>query len=225
LCPEDERSGLLGFGNDIRIGRNFFKLMRRIDSANRFDVLKKAIKNGKAISIIVGMTVSLGQQHGKYGANQARAEEERIINSEELQELEGIALQKARESVQSGYLLTTPDLPYVLTHWRDWAGEEAREWVQQVIGSDEGLLQLLEKFLAKSFSISATDVVEKEWYRLDPKRLEPYLEPNDIIERVRQLAERGDLTERQSIACKQFIKEYEMRQKGINPEDPSVWMR
>jgi hypothetical protein len=44
--------------------------------------------------------------------------------------------------------------------------------------------------------------------------IEPFLEPFQIIDRVRRLTEDSRLTEKQKIAAKQFIKEYEMRQQG-----------
>ena len=82
-----------------------------------------------------------------------------------------------------------------------------------------GLINFLEKFLQKTFSHSASDLVSTPRYRLDPKQLEPFLDPSSIIGRVRNLATNNQtqLTEEQTKAVEQFIREYEMRQQGKDP--------
>lgn len=224
LRPEDERRGLFGFGNDIRIGRIIWQLLRRLDESSRFKVLKATITDGKAIATIVGEVATLSQQHGKYGADQSRPEEERLISGEHLQELEELALEKVREAARNDSLLQVPELPRILYCWRDWAGEEeAKQWVQRAINGDEGLLTFLGKFLQKTYSQSLSDVVGKTGYRLDPRSLEPFVQLCQIIERARSLVEESELTENQRIALGQFVREYEMRQQGKNPNDPFAW--
>lgn len=224
LRPEDKQRGMFDFGNDIRIGRIIWQLLRRFKEPLRFEVLKKAMSKGKAISIIVKEVTIFGQQHGKYGAEQPRPEEERVVSAEHLEELEKIALEKVRYAAEQNTLLQTPDLPHVLYRWRDWAGDaEVRQWVQKVISDDQGLMTFLEKFLLQTFSWSWSDRVERIHYRLDPKWLEPFLDPSQIIERVRSLAGNTGLTENQKIAINQFIQEFEMRQKGKDPDAPFAW--
>jgi predicted KAP-like P-loop ATPase len=65
--PEDERGGLLPFGNDTRIGRVTIQLLNRLDQTTRMTTMADAIKSGKAVSIIAGRVLVLGQQQGKYG--------------------------------------------------------------------------------------------------------------------------------------------------------------
>jgi len=57
-------------------------------------------------------------------------------------------------------------------------------------------------------------VVGKIRYRLDPELLKPFLDPSEVIDRVRRLIDKSELTENQKIALKQFIQEYEIRQRG-----------
>ncbi len=232
LRPEDEPRGIFGFGNAVRIERIIRRLLLRLDEPSRFEVLRRAISNGKAIAIIVREVVTLGQQHGKYGSEQPRPEEEKLITVEHLDELEKIALEKVRDAAQQGVLLQAPDLRYILYAWRNWAGEaEVRQWVQKVISDDIGLVNLLEKFLGKDFilgmsffSRSLSDRVERIRYRLDPQWLEPFLEAShQIIDRVRNLAEDSRLTENQRTAMRVFIREYELRQQGKDPNSPSAW--
>jgi predicted KAP-like P-loop ATPase len=217
LNPEDERRGMFEFGNDIRIGRIIWQLLGRLEEQERFEVLKKAMLGGQAISTIVREVTVLGQQHGKYGEKRPDPEGERIVCTQHLKELEELALEKVRDAAQRNYLLKAPDLPTILRRWRDWAGEEgAKEWVREAIKDDEGLSYLLEKFLQESFSQSSSDSVGRKHYRLDPKWLEPFLDPSQILDRIKRLSQNSSLTERQKIAINQFIREYEMREEGKN---------
>lgn len=223
LCPEDERQGMFDFGNDLRIGRILCQLLYRLEELTRFDILRKMILNGQALGIITWQIVTLGQQQGKYGVDKASPQEGWIITTQHLKELEKLALKRVQYAAQQNSLLQTPDLAHILYCWREWATEEeVKQWVQQLINNDESLISLLEKFISKTYSLSISDRVQRRGYRLDPQWFEPYIEPSQIINRVRSFAEDSRLTENQKIAAKQFIKEYEMRQEGKNPNSPFV---
>lgn len=224
LQPEDEPTTMFDFGNDIRIGRIIWRLLLRLDGPKRFDVLRKAISDGRAVATIVMEVATFGQQHGKYGSKQPSPEEEKLITPEQLGELEKSAVEKVRDAAQQGILLRVPNLPYILYRWRDWAGEEeVKQWVLKVISEDKELIILLEKFLQKSFSQSLSDRVGRITYRLDPQWLEPFLEPSQIVYRVKRLAEYDGFTENQRTAMRVFLQEYELRQQGKDPNNPLVW--
>lgn len=213
LLPEDEPCGMFDFGNDVRIHRIIKQLLRRQDELARFDVLKEAMSNGN-ISTTIQEVVFLGQQQGKYGADQPSLEQEWLINSQHLQELEKIALKKVQEAAQQNSLVQTSDIRQILSYWQRTNEEEAKQWVRQAISTDEGLVDFLEKFLETSVTQSVADMVPRKSYTLDPQSLEPYLEPAEIIDRVKSLDEKNGLTQQQSIAVKQFIQAYDMRQQG-----------
>jgi predicted KAP-like P-loop ATPase len=215
LRSEDEACGMFDFGNDVRIDRVIWQLLRRQDEPLRFEVLKQAISSGNALSTIVGELVTFGQQQGKYGAAQPSPEEEWLLTVQHLEELEELALKRVQAAAQQNSLLQTPGLPQILYTWQDWASEEeVKQWVQKVISNDEGLVEFLEKFLGKTITQSVSDMVPKKTYRLELKQLEPFLEPSSVIDQVRSLDEKNGLTEDRATAIKQFIQEYDMRQQG-----------
>jgi predicted KAP-like P-loop ATPase len=204
---------MFDFSNDIRIGRIISQLLRRLDEQARFEMLKEAMSNGNALSIIVREVVTLGQEQGKYEADESIPEEEWLIGEQHLKELEEIALKRLRDAAQQNSLLQVPKLPEKLYYWQSWAGEEeVKQWVEKIIENDEGLVNFLEKFLQKGISEYRSDEIEKTGYRLDPEWLEPYLEPSLIIDRVRSLDETSGLTEDQKTAIGQFIQEYDTRE-------------
>ncbi len=212
LRPEDEACGMFDFGNDVRIGRIIWQLLRKLEEPARFEVLKEAMSNSNARSIIVREVGIFGQQQGKYGADEPSLEEEWLISAKHLKELEELALKRVQDAAQENSLLQTPGLPQILYYWRQWTSEEeVKQWVQQVSSDDEGLLKLLEKFLGKTFSQSASDQLETSQYRFDLKWLELYLDPLSVIDRLRSLDDQIVLTQEQKTAISQFIQEFEER--------------
>jgi len=190
LRPEDEPCGMFDFENDVRIGRIIWQLLRRLDEPARFEVLKEAMSNSNAFLIIVREVANLGQQQGKYGADEPSPEEEWLISAQHFKELEEIASKRVQVAVEQNSLMQTPDLPLILHYWREWTSEEeVKQWVQKVISDDEGLVKFLEKFLEKTPSQSEANGEQAIGYRLDPEELEPYLDPSSVIDRIRNLDE------------------------------------
>jgi|ERR671933_316215 predicted KAP-like P-loop ATPase len=215
LPPEDEPHGMFDFGNDIRIERLISQLLHRIDEQARFETLKEAISNGNALAIIVREVAALGQEQGKYGAEEFMPAEEWLQSGEHLKELEGIALKRLRDAAQQNSLLQSPKLSENLHYWQSWAGEEeVKQWVEKIIEDDEGLVNFLENLLPKDFSEDGSNETQKTGYKLDLSWLEPYIEPSAIVERMNSLGETSELTEDGKNAIAQFIQEYETQQQG-----------
>jgi predicted KAP-like P-loop ATPase len=162
---------------------------------------------------------TLGQEQGKYGADESIPEEEWLQSVEHLNVLEEIALKRLRDAAQQNSLLQAPKLSEKLHYWQRWAGvEEVKQWVEKIIDNDEGLVNFLEKFLQKDFSEYGSNGTQKTGYRLDPKWLEPYLELSLIADRISRLDETSELTEERKNAIAQFIQEYDTRQQGEDPD-------
>ncbi|WP_438889533.1 KAP family NTPase [Anabaena sp. WFMT] len=215
LKLEDEINSSFAMGNEYEIEFLIHQLLERIEKEKRGIILQESMQNGQAIFTIVNQVNSLGEQHGKYKATSSKPEGERLVNSQQLEELEQVALDKIKKAAYQDKIqfnfLKVPKLLSVLAFWRDLCGvEEIKEWLQKVIEKDQNLAELLENYLVKN----------RKGYRLDPQWLSPYLEVSEIINRVRNLAEDSGLTENQKLALQQYIKEYEMRERGENPNYP-----
>ena len=216
LPPEDKPSGMFDFGNDIRIGRIIEQLLRRQDRSTRFEVFK-GISNGKALSIIVREVVTLGQQQGKYNMDSYSPEEGWLVSTQQLEELEKIALKKVQDAASQS-LLQTPNLTQVLDFWRQTGDEEVKQWVQKAISDDDGLVKFLEKFFERTFSQSASEAEQNRGYKLDLTGLETYLELPLIIDKIESLTEKSELTEEQVNIVQQLVQAYEVRQQEQKQE-------
>lgn len=223
LCPEDRKEMQFDFGNSMRIMRITRQLLLRFDETERFDILKKSMSDGRSISTIVDEVGVQRQGLDEHKDGQRSVADEILINSEHLNLLEQIALGKVIEAAQNGTLLKIPDLAHVLYWWNEFdETDDVRHWVQEIIKDDEGLVLFLEKFLSKGH-VGYSDGYTEARYRLDPRSLEPFLDPSQIIDRARRIAFDEGITENQRKALKQFIKEYEVLEGGEDPNDS--WVR
>jgi predicted KAP-like P-loop ATPase len=219
LRPEDEPYGMFDFGNDIRIGRIISQLLHRLNEQARFETLKQAISNGSALSIIVHQVVVLGQEEGKYGADEFNLIETRVLNEQHFNELEAIALKRIRDAAQQNSLLQASKLPEILSYWQSWAKEEVEQWIQQIVETDEGLVNFLEKFLQKDLSESSSDGMQKITGKLDFNCLESHLELSSLVARLRNLDENSELAQARKTMISQMLQTYDVRQQSKEPNE------
>lgn len=97
LRPEDQPHTMFDVGNEIIISRIISNQLRRLDEPARFDVLKTAISQGKALSIINSEVETWGQQQGKSDSDTSIPEAEWLISAQHLKELEEIVAKRQQE--------------------------------------------------------------------------------------------------------------------------------
>lgn len=215
----NKKRGVLDFGIERQIGRILIQLLRRLDEADRFLVLKQAITNGKAVATIVEEVMTLAQQHGKYSSGEPEPESEWIINSTHLSELEQCALERIQNSAAQKTLLQAPFLSRVLYFWREHGGSpEASQWVQTTMETDTGLLALLESFLGRNYSQTIGSYGQKTHYRLDPEWFASYVDVGVLMAKIEGIAGGDDLSENQRLAIRRIGYEHNLRQQGKNPD-------
>lgn len=99
LSPEDRADTIFDFSNEVRIHHLITQLLCRLDEPTRFDVLKTAMSQGQALSIIDTEMETLANQQG------ATPEEECLISAQHLKELQEIVgkrkLEKDAESMNN----------------------------------------------------------------------------------------------------------------------------
>jgi predicted KAP-like P-loop ATPase len=211
IRSEDEGSGKLPIGNDQRVAQIILQLLRRLPWENRFDALRQAIIQGRAVFMSAKIVMELGKLSDKY-ASEERPKVEALIRRDDQVGLAELVLAKVRNAATDDSLLQCPKLPKILSLWQDLAGNaEPITWVQQVVGDDHNLAILLEKFMEKDFSHSMMQVHGEPRYRLNQKILTPFLDPGSILNRARALTESELLGPPQKDALRQFIKLCELK--------------
>jgi hypothetical protein len=157
------------------------------------------------------IVMELGKLSHK-GAGEKRSKAEALFRPADQAGLADLVLSKVRQAAAGDSLLQCPNLPEILALWQDLAGDaEPLAWVQQVVGDDRHLANLLEKFMEKDFSHSMMQVHGDPRYRLNQKILTPFLDPGSILDRARALTESELLGQPQKDALRQFIKHHELK--------------
>ncbi len=211
IRPEDESSGKLPIGNEQRLTQIILQLLRRLPSETRFDALREAITNGRAVFTSVRIVMELSKLADKY-ADEKHAKAVPLIRQKDQVSLEELALSKVRDAAQDESLLSCPKLPELLTLWKGLAGDaEPKHWLQAIMGDDHNLANLLEKFLEKDVSHTMLRVEGGLRPRLNHRVLESYLEPGSLLDRVRALMKSGCFSRSQKSALEQFLEIYDSK--------------
>jgi len=219
LFPEG-KVGMFDFGTPMKILRIFRQLSLRLDTQEeRFRAFKEAIEKAeKSIYPIVNKVGVLGQEHGRMTSKeeeQLAPVEEREVNTEQLDDLEVLAVVKIRKWAEQGKLDSHQNLASILYSWERWDkenSEASKKFVLNLITSDEGLISFVAAFASQSTSQTMGDhVLRKEW-RISLKSLGDFISVKEIEPRIRKIYDSSifsDSTSKQQSAIQIFLDTFD----------------
>jgi predicted KAP-like P-loop ATPase len=209
--------GLLAAGDDLpdRPGAVALTvaLVRQIPAAARRELIYRGGVSG-GLATAVAVTVALGQEHGRHGADPVEPEDRRLVSAVELEQLEQAVLSRLRQHAESGRLAAAPDLPALLAAWRAWDADGCPRWVASAVRQDDTLARIVSAFVMRVRADGGPARGPHGSLRLDPEALRPYVAPELIVDRIRRLARDNSLGGEVTTALDQFVLEYELRQEG-----------
>jgi len=215
IDPDDER-GMFDSGNVARTARLVYHLLRRLPSDRRAAVLESAIEAGRAVAVQSWLLRLLDDEATKA----KESNEATLVSVDEVTKLKRAWLNRVRVLSGEPGFLDHPELPRLLTFWKRWGdGTEVRAWCRQITAFDEGLLNLLPKFLQHTRSQTFGDWAVRLRPRLDPRWLGDYIDTEAATERLRRLQQDGQVSDAAQEAVSQYLKEHELLQSGKNPDD------
>lgn len=210
----DEENYLFSSGNDLRIGRIIYRLLKSFESNNdRFNALKESIIEGESISLITREVSGLEEYCGN-DISKTKDEGGFFISSEQFNELKNITFVKIKEFAFNDRLTNKPFFSYILHRWKVWEGvnKNVKEYVSQLISSDEGLVSFLAGFLSKSKSQSVNEATVKVHWYISIEFVKDFTNPDEIIDRCRTIFNSSPewLKGKKELAVEIFIKSYEL---------------
>jgi predicted KAP-like P-loop ATPase len=220
LDPEQAANavgGLLAAGDDLPDRQSgvalAVALLRRIPPGARRELIYRGGVSG-GIATAAAVTVALGQEHGRHGADPLEPEDARLVSAVELEQLEHAVLGRIRQYADSGRLAVAPDLPALLAAWRAWDADGCPRWVAGAIQRDDTLARIVSAFVMRVRGDGGPARGPHGSLRLDPEALRPYVAPEMIVDRIRRLARDPSLGAEVTTALDQFVLEYELRQEN-----------
>jgi len=204
LLPEDERPLDYELPSYVLIAYRLRDLIFRLDRKSREDVLRQAILKGHAITIISEFLRVQDREHGRFAKKEAIQIEDRLICEECLIELEKITLKKIINMANNKDLLNKPYFQIILFCWQDWGNKrDLDEWITQIFKNDIDLVTFIGNFV----SLSHSNLGVKRY--LDFSSLQPFISPMNIIDRIKIIAKKRDLNEKQRFVVNEFIEGYD----------------
>lgn len=215
LVLESDERGSFDFGNESRVTRAVYHLLKRVDRPQRKTLLKTAIDQGRAVGVQRYLIASLSDEHEKA----SKGGEEALIDADALDELKASWLIGLETKFSEAQLLAHVQLARVLYAWCAWGDHnETRAWCEAATTSDDGLLNFLTKFCSHTRSQTMGDWAVRLHPRLNPTWLERYVDTSACAQRLIDLRQAGVVPDTAREAVDQFLKEFEMLKAGKNPD-------
>lgn len=215
LSRADRDPGMFGFGNENRVGRIAYQLLKKVEPAQRAPLLVRALDQAKALRCSQYLIVALEQEAEKA----ARGGGESMLPTAEIVALKAAWCVRVQQLAADADFIDHPSVAWLASAWREWGNAaEAVAWWQAAAASDEGLLKLIAGQASESRTQSGSDLAWRTHLRVDPRGLEPYGDIQALAERVRALLDQRAAAEPHLAAAKQFVLACERMKAGKKPD-------
>ncbi|MDK2126223.1 KAP family P-loop NTPase fold protein [Parachitinimonas caeni] len=213
VLDSDER-GLFDIGNESRVTRVVYHLLKRVDRTQRHALLKSAIAQGRALEMQRNLIAALSEEVQKVASG-----EEALVDASTLDDLKACWLDGLKTKLSQNELLAHLKLAHLLAAWCQWGDPvEAKTWCEAATLSNDGLLAFLPKFCSYTRSQTMGDWAVRRQPRLNPTWLERYVDTTACARRLMALQQTGSVPDSARESANQFLKEFEMLKAGKNPD-------
>ncbi|MTI79075.1 MAG: NTPase [Marinobacter sp.] len=214
ILDSDER-GSFDFGNESRVTRVVYHLLKRVDQARRHDLLKTAIYEGRSLGVQRYLVAALSDEVEK----EAAGGKEALVDAAASDDLKACWINGLKTKLSQSELLAHSQLARLLAAWCLWGDqEEAKAWCEAATSTNSGLLSFLTKFCSHSRSQIVGDWAAHVQLRLNPVWLERYLDAELCAQRLIRLQAADEIPDPARQAVDQYLKEFEMLKAGIDPD-------
>ncbi len=214
VLDSDER-GSFDFGNESRVTRVVYHLLKRVDRTQRYDLLKAAIDQGRSLGVQRYLIAALSDEVKK----ESESGEKALVDKDTLYGLKACWLNGLKTKLSQSDLLAHSQLARLLAAWCLWGDQaEAKAWCEAATSTNDGLLTFLTKFCSYTRSQTVGDWAERLQPRLNPASLERYIDTGACAQRLIDLRQTGVVPKLAREAVDQFLKEFEMLKAGKNAE-------
>lgn len=214
VLASDER-GSFDFGNESRVSRVVYHLLKRVDREQRHSLLKTAIDEGRSLGVQRYLIAALSDEVKK----ESEGGKEALVAAAEVDDLKACWLNGLKTKLSQSELLVHSQLARLLAAWCQWGdAEEARSWCEVATSTNDDLLIFLPKFCSHTRSQTMGDWAVRLQPRLNPVWIERYLDTDNCAQRLIDLQKSDAVPDMAREAVDQFLKEFEMLKAGINPD-------
>lgn len=212
LLSNSKRRMGFDFGNESRVRRIVYHLLKKVPAEDRMPLLSKTLASGDALHCIQYLLGALAKEakDGDAGA---------LLNPTDIDQLiKQWCARVAEKSALPGFI-DRPQLDEILFAWRHWCGDDApKSWWKVVQGENDAVLKLITAFSTSMTSQTVGDYAARIHLRVNPKSIGRFCDPNELAEWVQQLLDDDLVSEPFLPAAKQFVREVRLMQAGMDPD-------
>lgn len=214
LLPTDSLPGTFDFGNEGRVTRLSYFLLKELPTEKRLQVIMQALQGAKAVRCIEFLASTLDDEAKKAASGGG----ESVLTTAETDSLKPIWRSLVEEAAKSPSFIDHPDLGALLNGWSDWGGEaQAKAYAVQAIQTDTGLVKLVASFASEATTQAFGDHAMKVSWRVKPASLQPYIDLDACAARLDALSKAGIEPAKNAAAVKDFLRRWK-RMKAGKPE-------
>lgn len=216
LISTERLPGEFDFGNESRVARLAYHLLKKVDQAERAEVISSALTKGRALRCGQYLLRALENEVEK----EAKGEDgPALVRAGDVEGMKSTWRARLEVLADTPEFIDHPSLPALLSGWRHWGGEpQATEWWAMNASTDEGLTKLIAAFQSKSTSHAFGDHAVRINLRVNPKGIAPYGDVHAMAERLQALLAANQVAEQRVPAVQQFLVEYERMRSGKDPD-------
>jgi predicted KAP-like P-loop ATPase len=216
LLKADRNSQSFDFGNESRIGRIAYHLLKKVAPEERAPLLTRKMGQANALRCSQYLIASLIQEAGKAGGGGR----EPLVAAADVDDLKTSWCERVAQLAADADFIDHPSVAWLLSGWREW-GDPAKAvaWWQAASVNDETLLKLISAQSSEVRTQSGSDVAYRTHLRVNPKGFEPYGDVQALSERVQTLIVRNAVSEPYLAAAKEFVRECDAMKAGKDPDD------
>lgn len=205
----DEEVELSDIYTQMRIHNIINQLLWRFDNYDsRFEILETAIK--KAQNSLLTAVKQVGEEgnYGRYGLEQPKVER---VSSEQLKQLEQLVCEKIDQWVVDGRLQKHHNIIQILDYWNKWEPLKSSLFIEQMIKTDEGLINFIKAFKEKSTKFSNDSKISEQLSTINFNSIGKFVNLDNIYPRINEINsssdfEQFDVNSRKSIEL--FLNRY-----------------
>lgn len=201
------------FGNESRVTRVVYHLLKRMEKPQRLIMLREAFNQGQGIGVQCYLLGTLIDENAKQAGGK-----EALMDATDLDALKAIWLDKIR-ATEVNHLLALSQLPRLLFRWNAWGNaDEVRVWCAHATETDDGLMLFLPHFSSHTRSQTMGDWAVRIQPRLNPNNIEKYLDTEAVAARLAKHQQAGTIPEQAKESVTQYLTEFAMIKAGIDPD-------
>ena len=215
LVPTDRIHGRFDFGNESRVTRIVYHLLKKVDAGQRALLLTQTIERGQALRCGQYLIGTLVEEVDKA----VKGDGQSLISAAEAGQLKDLWRQRVCLLSQQAQFIDHSALARLLSGWRHWGGEEETKiWWQQASLTDDGLMKLIAAFSSESTSQTIGEYAVRVRLRVNPKELAFYGDVDAMATRVQSLLDAGNAPKGAAAAAQQFVVECARMKEGKDPD-------